>query len=350
MDIKTFVKVVSSLPADISVLARGPTGIGKSEIFHQIAKNLGLPIIDRRLSQMTEGDIIGLPELVDGVTRFAPVDWLLRACKEPVVLFLDEPNRATPEVQQCAFQLVLDRELNGHKLHPETRLYAAVNHGAAYQVNDMGPALVRRFWTVDIEPTIQDWLAWAQGNREMDSVVVDFIRQSPAHLRHTGEFEPGKIYPNPASWDRLERSLCHAEMNPADVCGETTPPGFYATCLGFLGAESSLAFVDFVKNHESQVSAEDILNKWEKAKKKVSKLGADKHNLIIQKLADHCKSNDWDLSQAKNACDFVKDLSGEMVVSFFNLILETNKVPNIRLVHKFIGQMVVDIVSASENL
>jgi len=350
MDIKTFVKVVSSLPPDISVLARGATGIGKSEIFRQIGRNLGLPIIDRRLSQMTEGDIIGLPELKDGVTRFAPVDWLLRACKEPVVLFLDEPNRATPEVQQCAFQLVLDRELNGHKLHPETRLYAAVNEGSEYQVNDMGPALVRRFWTVDIEPTTEDWINWATGDRGMDYAVVEFIRQQPAHLRHAGQFEPGKIYPNPASWDRLERSLRYAGTSPSDVCGAETPSGFYATCLGFVGVEASLAFNEFVRNYENQVSAEDILDSWKDVKKKVKSMSSDKHNGIIQKLADHCKVNDWELEQAKNASDFVKDLSGEMVVSFFNLVLETNNVPNIRKVHSFLGNMVVEIVSASEKL
>ena len=103
MNIKTFVQVISSLPSNISVLAKGPTGIGKSHIVHQIGDNLNLPVIDRRLSQMTEGDIIGLPELTDGVTRFAPVDWFLRACNEPVILFFDELNRATIEVQQCAF-------------------------------------------------------------------------------------------------------------------------------------------------------------------------------------------------------------------------------------------------------
>ena len=38
MDIQTFIKVVSSLPADISVLAKGPTGIGKSHVFHSIGR------------------------------------------------------------------------------------------------------------------------------------------------------------------------------------------------------------------------------------------------------------------------------------------------------------------------
>ena len=37
---------------------------------------------------MTEGDIIGLPSLEDGTTRFVPVDWVVKASNEPVVLFL----------------------------------------------------------------------------------------------------------------------------------------------------------------------------------------------------------------------------------------------------------------------
>ena len=67
MDIKTFKTIVPKLPPHIAVLVTGATGIGKSDIFHQIADTIGLEIIDRRLSQMTEGDIIGLPSLEGGV-------------------------------------------------------------------------------------------------------------------------------------------------------------------------------------------------------------------------------------------------------------------------------------------
>ena len=162
MDTKTFISVVTKLPSHIAVLSKGETGIGKSDIFKQISKIIGLDIIDRRLSQMQEGDLIGLPELVDGVTRFAPPDWYMRACREPVVVFLDELNRAVPELQQCAFQIILDRELNGHKLHPETRVFAAVNEGDDFQVNEMDPALLRRFFVADLEPTTEDWLSWAR--------------------------------------------------------------------------------------------------------------------------------------------------------------------------------------------
>jgi len=357
MDIKTFVSVVSNLPPEIAVLARGPTGIGKSQIFRTVGANIeledgtkGLPVIDRRLAQMTEGDIIGLPELVDGVTRFAPVDWLLRACREPVVLFLDELNRATMEVQQCAFQLVLDRELNGNKLHPETRIYAAINSGSEYQVNEMGPALQRRFWTVDLEPTREDWIEWANGDRNMDKVVVDFISHHGAHLRHNGQLDPGKVYPNPASWDRLERSAVFAGMNPSKIAGKSTPNGFYAMCLGFVGVEAAIAFLSFVRDYEMQISAEDILNRYTDFSDSISTLTTDKHNSLVEKVIDHCKENEWTLSQAKNATDFVKTLPGEIVVSFFNMVMETNCIPNIKVVHKFIGTLVVEIVTVAEKV
>jgi hypothetical protein len=348
MDIKTFIHVVSSLPPEMSVLARGATGVGKSQIFKQIGAKLGLPVIDRRLSQMTEGDIIGLPQLKDGITRFAPVDWFVRACEEPVILFLDEINRASVEVQQCAFQIVLDRELNGMKLHPETRLYSAINEGTHYQVNEMGPALARRFWVVDLEPTTEDWLTWAQDN--VDPVIVEFIRQQPAHLRYKGEFEPGKVYPNPASWDRLNKSLTYADMSPKKCCGSDTPFGFYAMALGFVGVEAAIAFQDFVAKYDFQFSAECILDNWGTNKKAITSLTNDKHNSLIEKLVVHCKTNDWTVDQANNACKFATGLSGEMIVSFFNSIMDTEQLDNIRKVHKLIGKKVVDIVNASEQV
>jgi len=354
MDIKTFIAVASRLPASQAVLIRGPHGIGKSQIVAQISSTMksdgtvGLPLIDRRLAQMTEGDVIGLPELVDGVTRFCAVDWILRACREPVTLFLDEINRATIEVQQCAFQLVLDRELNGNKLHPDTRIFCAVNASPEYQVNEMDPALLDRFWAVDLEPTTEDWIEWAQANG-IDDISIDFIRHYPAHLRHTGQIEPGKIYPTPRSYEKLDKALAEIGWQPSNIAGTDPPEGFYALSTGFLGVEASIAYRDFVQNYDAQISADDILDKWKEVKKKVAKLGNDKHNAIIEKLVDHCKTNEWTPPQAKNACDFIKDLSGEMIVSFFNSILETNNVPNIRAVHKFIGMLVVETVTAAEK-
>ncbi len=348
MNIKTFVNVISNLPPEIAVLAKGPTGIGKSHIVHQVGQRLNMEVIDRRLSQMTEGDIIGLPELKDGVTRFAPVDWVVKACNEPVVLFFDELNRATIEVQQCAFQIVLDRELNGHKLHPETRVYAAVNEGSEYQVTDMDPALLRRFFVTSLEPTTEDWLAWAEG-KGVDSIIIDFIKKYPSHLRYTGELQPGKVYPNPASWDRLGVSLRYADMSPEDIVGNTCPDLLYSMCTGFVGTEAAVAFTDFVRNYEVKFSAEDVLDNYAEVKSKLCNLSNDKKNDLLMQIVTYTKNIEISVGQAKNACDFAQTCSDEILVNFMNSVMETKNIPNIRKVHKFISKKVVEIVNSAHS-
>ena len=342
MDIKTFNSIAPRLPAEIAVLMQGPTGIGKSHLAYAIAAGLELDVVDRRLSQMSEGDMVGLPELVDGCTRFCPPDWYADACRNPRVLFLDELNRATPEVMQAAFQIVLDRELNGHKLHPETRVFAAVNVGGEYEVNEMDPALLRRFWSVELAPTHEDFLNWAADR--LAPVIVDFIRQHPEHLRPTAAVEPGKVAPNPASWERVDTALKHmGEVEkPSDV--------WYPVALGMVGVEAAIALVEFAKNWEKQVSAEDILDNWAGVQDDVVMMEASKLNALIAKVAAHCADNEWKLKQAKNVAAFAASLpSSEMLVHLWNQISGSQKLTNIQKVHKLIGKQVVKAVNEGRN-
>ena len=350
MDIKTFQAVATRLPADVSVLIRGPHGIGKSQLVAKVAKLREQSLIDRRLSQMSEGDLVGLPELVDGVTRFCPPDWYAQACRNPVVLLLDEINRATPELQQGAFQIVLARELNGHKLHPGTLVFAAVNDSAEYQVNEMDPALLDRFWVVDLDPTNEDWLAWAADEGDIDPVVIDFIRHYPAHLRFKGQVEPGKLYPSPRSYARLDQTLKFASMAPSEVAGGDSPDGLYALAHGFLGTEAAIAFRDFVVNYELQVSAEDVLDKWEKNRKRILKLNNDKGNGLAAKVVEHCRTNDWTVEQCANLSEWATGLPGEMMVTLWNGVMDTKQVQNITKLHKFMGQAVVEAVQSARNV
>ena len=75
IDFKTFLSIVNHITdARYPVLLRGRHGIGKSTVVYQYAKNAGLPIVERRASQMTEGDLLGLPDLADAynqkITKF----------------------------------------------------------------------------------------------------------------------------------------------------------------------------------------------------------------------------------------------------------------------------------------
>ena len=62
-------------------------------VVYQLAANAGLPVVERRASQMTEGDLVGLPSVEGNRTSFNPPDWFKQACEEPVCLFLDEVDQ-----------------------------------------------------------------------------------------------------------------------------------------------------------------------------------------------------------------------------------------------------------------
>ena len=341
MSIKTFLSVAEVLPVDTSVLLRGPHGIGKSQVVRQVAKSFKLPVIDRRLSQMTEGDMVGLPSTDGEVTRFNPPDWYKRACTTPVCLFLDELNRATPEVMQAAFQVVLDRELNGWTLHSETRVFAAVNNSAAYTVNEMDPALLDRFWTIDLEPTVEDWVTWARDGHIAD-IVTDFIAANEKWLDCPKDSEPGKVTPSRRSWERLSNAL-----TLADIVDKPDNQLFYPLCRGYIGNEATIAFHSFAKTIDYQVSGADVINGYSKVKKKVNKLGTEKHNILIEKVTDYVTKNlkTLDDKQGKNLQDFMRDLPGELRVACWSKLTQGSGTENLELakqIHKWCVECILE--------
>ena len=282
IDFKTFVDIVPHvLNVKKPVLLRGRHGVGKSCVVYQTANELGLPVVERRASQMTEGDLIGLPSTDGNRTTFNPPDWFKQACEEPVALFLDEVDRATLEVRQGIFELTDSRKLNGHVLHPGTVVFAAVNggeHGAQYQVGEMDPAELDRWTCFDVEPTVEDWLDWAKNN--VNEVIWDYINENRNHLEHVGEFEPNKVYPSRRSWDRLSECLVNAELLGEDAKEKATTT--YHLAAAFVGFEAAVHFTDFVKTYEKQVTLEDILVKG--AIEKTKDFGINEHCALLEKL------------------------------------------------------------------
>ena len=280
IDFATFVKVAPHVAAVRKpVLIRGRHGVGKSEVVYQIAGGLEMPVVERRASQMTEGDLVGLQSTDGNTTSFNPPDWFKTACDNPVVLFLDEVDRATIEVRQGIFELTDSRKLNGHVLHKDTLIFAAVNggeHGDQYQVGEMDPAELDRWTVFDVEPSAEDWLTWAKD--KVDGVLWDFINQNRNHLEHTGDFEPNKVYPSRRSWVRLND--CFAQANLLAEDADTSV--MFPLATGFVGFEAAVSFKDFVDNYERQVTIENILD--EGKIQLTERFGINDHNALVEKM------------------------------------------------------------------
>ena len=116
-----------------------------------------------------------LPDAKPGMRYWFPVD------DKPIVLFLDELNRARPEILQTVMDLTLNRKLAGKALPKGSRIIAAVNDGEEYQLTDLDPALVSRFNIYEFKPSVEEWLNWATANK-LDSRVINFIQNNPTWL------------------------------------------------------------------------------------------------------------------------------------------------------------------------
>lgn len=260
----TFKSLLDCLPYVVSIrkpiMLRSRHGVGKSSVVYQFAKTIGRPVIERRVSQMTEGDMIGLPKISDAGTEWILPEFLVRACNEPVVLFFDELDRGTLEVRQSIFELCDSHKIAGKALHPDTIIFAAINggeSGSQYQVGELDPAELDRWTVFDCEPSVEDWLAWAS-ECKINPVIWDFINTNHQHLEHKGDFEPNKIYPSRRSWVRFSDCLEQGAKNLLKQ-GQVSPT-IANLATAFIGLEGCISFCDFVKNYSFQVTPEDILD------------------------------------------------------------------------------------------
>lgn len=312
--------VQSKLP----VLLRGRHGIGKSQVVFQLGKALNLPVIDRRCSQMTEGDLLGLPKQSSGdVTEWCPPKWFKTACTEPVILFLDEVDRATLEVRQGIFELCDSRKLAGHVLHPNTLVFACVNgggdHGDQYQVGEMDPAELDRWTVFDLKPTTEDWLEWANG--KVIGLVWDFINDNHAHLEHNDDYEPNKKYPSRRSWQRLSDTLAiNGYSDPQKLKELRTTGALHHIVTGFVGFEASTAICDYLDKYKKIVTVEDVLNG--KALKITKDFSVNDHNALIERIKQ-AKTFETKLESKEmtNIAKYFLQLPSEIAMHFVTNVL-----------------------------
>ena len=305
------------------IMISGPHGIGKSELVYQLANSLGLEVIERRASQMQEGELIGMPSkethVTDQGTKYAEFDsfkFLADCCDNPRVLFLDEVDRAQQPVRQALMELCDSGKIFGKKLHPGTIIIAAVNggkHGSNYQVGEMDPAELDRWTRYEVEPSAEVWLNWAKD--KVNPLMWDFINHNREHLFHTGEYEPNEIYPTPRSivrldgvltrsgrYDNIKQNLDHV-MNLA---------------MGFVGLGTAAAFREFALNYEYQLTPENIVNdgRWGDT----TEWGINEHLAMTNKINNSgILNNKLSQSQLQNVADYFVTLPSEVACRFWIL-------------------------------
>ncbi|MDM8561147.1 AAA family ATPase [Candidatus Parabeggiatoa sp. HSG14] len=179
IDVPELVEILKITPPEQNIMLIGKHGIGKSQIITGFYQKKKMKVIAFFLGQMSDpGDLIGLmyKDEKTGHSDFLPPYWW-PVDNKPIVLFLDELNRARPEILQSVQDLTLNKTLAGKQLPEGSIVLSAVNEGDEYQLTDLDPALVSRFNLYEFAPTVEDWLLWAN-EKGLDERVTAFIQKN----------------------------------------------------------------------------------------------------------------------------------------------------------------------------
>lgn len=234
----------------------GGHGKGKTELIAEYAAYLGYKHHNIRAAHFSDVDVNGYP-VEDGETlSWLPPRWLMDACNEPTILFLDEINRGKEIVRNCFLQLTDSRRINEHVLHPKTRIFSAVNpDNEKYFVNPYDAAELDRWFVLNFDPPVSVWTSWAK-SKQVHPVVIQFIETFPTFLDPGENDDPQAKGPSRRSWKRLSDSLCLLEP-PTDSMG-------MSLACGHVGKDAGYHFWKFYKANRTQIVNQNVLEKIKK--------------------------------------------------------------------------------------
>ncbi len=186
------------------VFVWGPPGIGKSSLLEKFAEDVGMPCVSLLGSQLAPEDLIGVPQIIDGKSRFCPPNLIAR--DEPYCLFLDELNACSHEVQKAFYSLILDKRVGEYTMPKGSIVIGAGNRAEdSAIVKPMSSALINRMFHIELRASHRDWLEWAECS-SIHTWVKEYIQNRPDHL-HQKPPKHEEPFSSPRSWHILSDAL-----------------------------------------------------------------------------------------------------------------------------------------------
>jgi hypothetical protein len=271
--VKLFKSLVKSILNGHQFLIVGAPGVGKTDIVTQAVDFIrkwvmpcNLIILHPVVSDPT--DFKGYPAIVNGKATFLAFAELETMIKADVltVVFFDDLGQASPMVQAAAMQLILGRQINGHKISDKIVFVAATNRKEDFAAVAGILEPVKSRWTSIVQLIVDavQWLGWAEGKGQFQ-MDGDYLknwwtkRQAEIaaddgkinkYVRAFIARRPGLLHDFQPSQDMINTPSPRTVVNAAKIVdGEYDKDCRRALIAGAVGqgwADEFLAFMDMV--------------------------------------------------------------------------------------------------------
>ena len=238
-----------AIESGVAVFLHGPSSEGKSARVKQIDPTCEIIYLRNATPESLNGKSVyngSTGEMMD-----VPPTWLKKLqekCeKEPDrlhVVFFDEITNALPSIQGIAFNIVLDREVNGiWKLPENARIVAAGNDMKdSLAANQLAEPLFNRFAHVYIKTTTEGWLKWASEHNIHPAIYSYIAYKNGETLR--SKYDGEKPNADPRKWEMASKML-YATGSPEML-------------RALVGEDITREFVEFC--NQQVIILDDVLN------------------------------------------------------------------------------------------
>ena len=241
--------IKGAIESGVAVFLHGPSSEGKSARVKEIDPTCEIIYLRNATPDSLNGKSVYNSET--GEMKDVPPTWLKKLqskCeKEPNrlhILFFDEITNALPSIQGIAFNIVLDKEVNGiWKLPDNARIVAAGNDMKdSLAANQLAEPLFNRFAHVYIKTTTESWLKWASENNIHPAIYSYIAYKNGETLR--SKYDGERPNADPRKWEMASKML-YATGSPEML-------------RALVGEDITREFIEFCK--QEVITLEDVIN------------------------------------------------------------------------------------------
>ena len=238
-----------AIESGVAVFLHGQSSEGKSARVKQIDPDCVIIYLRNATPESLNGKSVYNSETGEMID--VKPSWLKKIeekCeKEPDrmhIVFLDEITNALPSIQGIAFNIVLDREVNGvWKLPENARIVAAGNDMKdSLAANQLAEPLFNRFAHVYIKTTTESWLKWASEHNIHPAIYSYIAYKKGETLR--SEYNGETPNADPRKWEMASKML-YATGSPEML-------------RALVGEDITREFVQFC--NQQVITLDDVIN------------------------------------------------------------------------------------------
>jgi len=166
----------------------GAAGIGKTQTMLDICQEAEVHMELIRIGSLdSPGDLLGMPDIVDGVTVFTEVE-MFKRLRNGGVMFLDELNRCKNVLMDSIMQILDQKKLASYDLSHCSIIGAMNPDTDEYTVNEMDSAVVDRCLFIQVENSAEDVANYME-SAGADPRIVEMVMLAEHNLQTGGKFK-----------------------------------------------------------------------------------------------------------------------------------------------------------------